>query len=171
VTGVAEKNANWHDTQTFRAALKCSRSTAWTSIRSIYVQSLHINDTGAYWLDISDPSSNTYYNGNKQRIRAPTVLRRAVQGHWATSWANIVSNTSYFSRNQHSISDYSQWYDTVFLLNEYPPVNGVNSAIFSDHQNNFNQEIRSELRRYRLAAAGRWASSIRTPTKTRPSTS
>jgi outer membrane receptor protein involved in Fe transport len=144
VTGVAEKNANWHDTQTFRAALKWQPIDGLDIDPSIYVQSLHINDTGAYWLDISDPSSNTYYNGNKQRDPSTDPFYvAAVKVNWATSWANIVSNTSYFSRNQHSISDYSQWYDTVFLLNEYPPVNGVNSAIFSDHQNNFNQEIRA----------------------------
>ena len=34
---------------------------------SIYVQTLHINDTGAYWVSMSNPSDNTYYNGNAQR--------------------------------------------------------------------------------------------------------
>lgn len=144
VTGITEKNANWHDTQTFRLALKWQPVDGLDVDPSIYVQSLHINDTGAYWLNISDASSNTYYNGNKQRDPSTDPFYvAAVKVNWATAWANIVSNTSYFSRNQHSISDYSQWYDTVFLLNEYPPVNGVNSAIFTDHQNNFNQEIRA----------------------------
>ena len=62
---------------------------------------------------------------------------------WNQPWANIVSNTSYFSRQQHSVSDYSQWFDTVFFYNQYPPVGEINSSYFTDHQNNFNEEIRA----------------------------
>ena len=144
ITGTAEKNANWHNTQTFRAALKWQATDNLTVDPSVYVQTLHINDTAAYWLNISDPASNRYNNGNAQRDPSTDPFWiAAVKVNWNQPWANIVSNTSYFSRQQHSISDYSQWYDSAFLFIQYPPPNGINSAYFTDHQNNFNQEIRA----------------------------
>jgi|HubBroStandDraft_1064217.scaffolds.fasta_scaffold00044_84 iron complex outermembrane receptor protein len=143
VTDTTEKNANWHDTQTFRAALKWQPVDGLTVEPSIYMQTLHINDTAAYWLNISDPSDNVYNNGNAQRDPStdPWYLG-AVKVTWNLPWATIVSNTSYFDRQQHSVSDYSQWFDTVFFYNQYPPVGQVNSSYFTDHQNNLNEEIR-----------------------------
>ncbi|MEP6885136.1 MAG: TonB-dependent receptor [Gammaproteobacteria bacterium] len=143
VTDTTEKNANWHDTQTFRAALKWQPVEGLTVEPSIYVQTLHINDTGAYWLNISNPSDNVYNNGNAQRDPStdPWYLG-SLKVSWNLPWATIVSNTSYFDRQQHSVSDYSQWFDTVFFYNQYPPVGEVNSSYFTDHQNNFNEEIR-----------------------------
>jgi iron complex outermembrane receptor protein len=143
VTGVTESNANWNDTQTFRAALKWQPIDGLSIDPSVYIQTLHINDTGVYWYDISNPSNNVYNNGNAQRDPStdPWYLA-SVKLSWNQPWANIISNTSYFSRRQHSISDYSQWFDTVFFLNEYPPVGQVNTAYFTDHQINLNEEIR-----------------------------
>jgi iron complex outermembrane receptor protein len=143
VTDTTEKNANWHDTQTFRAALKWQPVDGLTVEPSIYMQTLHINDTAAYWLNISDPSDNVYNNGNAQRDPStdPWYLG-SFKVSWNLPWATIVSNTSYFDRQQHSVSDYSQWFDTVFFYNQYPPVGQVNSSYFTDHQNNFNEEIR-----------------------------
>jgi outer membrane receptor protein involved in Fe transport len=143
ITDTTEKNANWRDTQTFRAALKWQPVEGLSIEPSIYVQTLHINDTTAYWLNISNPSDNVYNNGNAQRDPStdPWYLG-SVKVTWNQPWATITSNTSYFSRQQHSVSDYSQWFDTVFFYNEYPPVGEVNTAYFTDHQNNFNEEIR-----------------------------
>jgi iron complex outermembrane receptor protein len=143
ITDTTEKNANWRDTQTFRAALKWQPIDGLSIDPSIYVQTLHINDTAAYWLNISNPSDNVYNNGNAQRDPStdPWYLG-SVKVTWNQPWATIVSNTSYFSRQQHSVSDYSQWFDTVFFLTEYPPVGQVNTSYFTDHQNNFNEEIR-----------------------------
>jgi iron complex outermembrane recepter protein len=143
VTDTTEKNANWHDTQTFRAALKWQPADGLTVEPSIYVQTLHINDTAAYWLNMSNPSDNLYNNGNAQRDPStdPWYLG-AVKVSWNLPWATIVSNTSYFDRQQHSVSDYSQWFDTVFFYNQYPPVGQVNTSYFTDHQNNLNEEIR-----------------------------
>jgi iron complex outermembrane recepter protein len=143
VTDTTEKNSNWHDTQTFRAALKWQPVDGLTVEPSIYVQTLHINDTAAYWLNMSNPSDNVYNNGNAQRDPStdPWYLG-SIKVTWNQPWATITSDTSYFSRQQHSVSDYSQWFDTVFFYNQYPPVGEVNSSYFTDHQNNFNEEIR-----------------------------
>jgi iron complex outermembrane recepter protein len=143
VTGTVEPNSNWHDTDTFRAALRWAPTQNLTIDPSFYLQSLHINDTGAYWVNISNPDDNVYRNGNAQRNPSndPWWIA-ALKLNWNLSWATLVSNTSYFSRQQHSVSDYTQWISTVFLFNQYPPVGDASYSYFTDHQNNFTQEIR-----------------------------
>jgi iron complex outermembrane recepter protein len=147
VTGTIDSNSNWHDTQTFRVALRWTPSDTVTIDPSFYVQTLHINDTGAYWMNISNPADNVYRNGNAQPNPStdPWYIG-ALKINWDLPWANLVSNTSYFSRNQHSVSDYSQWISTVFLFNQYPPVGDTSSSFFTDHQNNFTEEIRLSSR-------------------------
>jgi len=141
VTGTTERNANWHDTQTFRAALRWQPVEGLTIDPSIYIQTLHVNDTGAYWLNISDPSSNHYNNGNAQRDPStdPWYLG-SLKLTWNLPWATLISNTSYFDRQQHSVSDYTQWFDTVFFYDQYSRF--INSSYFTDRQNNLNEEIR-----------------------------
>ncbi len=141
-------NANWHDTQTGRLALKWAPSDDLTVTPSIYAQTLHYNDTGAYWISLSNPSDNRYYNGNAQRDPStdPWYLG-ALKVDWNAPFAHLVSNTSYFSRNQHSVSDYTQWLNTVFFGNQFAGASGNTSqnvsAYFTDSQNNFAQEIRA----------------------------
>ena len=59
-----EANANFSETTTARLALKWKVSDALEITPSIYYQRLQINDTSAYWVALSDPSSNVYRNGN-----------------------------------------------------------------------------------------------------------
>ncbi len=142
VDHVVEKNANWHDTQTFRLALKWQPTDNLSISPSIFVQTMHINDTGAYWQNISKPSDSVYNNGNAQRNPSTDpfwVASLKINQH--TDRIDFVSNTSYYSRSQHSVSDYTQWYNTVFLWDQYNQ--SPNSAPFTDVQKNFNQEFRA----------------------------
>jgi outer membrane receptor protein involved in Fe transport len=115
---------------------------------SVYVQTLHYNDTGAYWLSLSDPANNAFNNGNAQRDPStdPWYLG-AVKIDWNTPIMHLVSNTSYFSRSQHSMSDYTQWWNTVFFGDQFTGAHGNSSenvsAYFQDRQDNFTQEIRA----------------------------
>jgi iron complex outermembrane recepter protein len=146
--GTTEKNSNWHDTQTARLALKWQPVDGLSVSPSIYVQTLHYNDTGAYWVSLSDPANNVYNNGNAQRDPStdPWYLG-AVKIDWNTPIMHLVSNTSYFSRSQHSMSDYTQWWNTVFFGDQFAGANGNSSenvsAYFQDRQDNFTQEIRA----------------------------
>ncbi len=143
IAGTTESNANWHDTQTARLALKWAPTDNLTVSPSIYVQTLHYNDTGAYWQFLSNPSDNQFNNGNAGRDPStdPWYVG-AIKVEWTAPFAHVTSNTSYFSRDQHSTSDYTQWIDTVFLYNQYPPVGDFATAYFTDNQDNFTQEIR-----------------------------
>lgn len=143
VTNVTEPNANWHDTATFQGKLRWQPIENLTIDPSIYIQTLHINDTGAYWINISDPANSVYNNGNAQRNSStdPWTVS-ALKIAWHLPWADLFSATSYLARDQHSSSDYSQWVDTIFLSNQYPAPGDTSTAPFTDHQRNFTQEIR-----------------------------
>jgi iron complex outermembrane receptor protein len=138
-----EKNANWTDTQTVRLALKWQPIDGLTVAPSIYVQTLHINDTGAYWLSISNPSDDRYNNGDEQRDAAtdPWYLG-ALKVNWDNPYVHLSSNTSYFSRSQHATTDYTQWLNTVFFGDQFDYTQPV-TATFQDRQDNFTQEIRA----------------------------
>jgi iron complex outermembrane receptor protein len=142
-TGNVEPNSNWQRTTTLRAALKWAAADSLSVTPSFYYQKLHINDTAAYWINLSDPASGVYRNGNA--LTNPSTdpfWLAAIKVEWHLGGADLTSNTSYFSRHQHSVSDYTQFWRATFLGNTYPQPGDVDYAPFADTQNNFYQEVR-----------------------------
>ena len=147
-TGTTEKGANWQETVTFRAALKWKASDTVSVTPSIYFQRLQINDTAAYWDYLSDPGAGTFRNGNA--LRNPSTdpfWLAAVKVDWNLGFAQLVSNTSYYARDLHSTSDYSQYLRATWTLfgelpNTYPVAGAHGYATFRDVQRNFYQEFR-----------------------------
>ena len=147
VTGTAESNANWQETTTMRAALKFAVSRDTSVIASVYHQQLKLNDTSAYWESISDPANGHFLNGNAQpdSSKDPMTLW-AVKVNSDLGWSKLTSSTSYFTRNQSGVSDYTQFLGTVFLGNPYlngpGSAGGPGSAYFTDSQRNVIEEIK-----------------------------
>jgi iron complex outermembrane receptor protein len=145
---VNQTDANWQETVTLRGALKWAVSDAVTISPSFYYQQLHINDTASYWVGLSNPSQDTYYNGNQLNnpSRDPFWLA-AVKAEWNLGFAQLTSNTSFFDRNQHSTSDYSQYLRATYALfgllpTIYPQPGDAGYATFEDNQRNFYEEVR-----------------------------
>ena len=133
---------------TLRGALKWAVSDAVTISPSFYYQELHINDTASYWVGLSNPSQDTYYNGNQLNnpSRDPFWLA-AVKVDWNLGFAQLTSNTSFFDRNQHSTSDYTQYLRATYALfgllpTIYPQPGDAGYATFEDNQRNFYEEVR-----------------------------
>ena len=147
-TGTTEKASNWQQTATFRVALKWQINDAVSITPSIYYQRLHINDTAAYWADLSNSSASVYRNGNAgTNPSTDPFWLGALKLEWDLGFAHLVSNTSYLSRKQHSVSDYSQYLRATYTLfgllpGTFPPPGARGSAYFRDEQRNFYQEIR-----------------------------
>jgi outer membrane receptor protein involved in Fe transport len=146
--GVSERDANWQETFTLRGALKWAVTDAVTVSPSFYYQNLHINDTASYWVALSDPGSQRYYNGNAltNPSRDPFWLA-AVKIDWNLGFAQLTSNTSFFHRNQHSTSDYTQYLRATYglfglLPSIFPQAGDQGYATFEDDQKNWYQEIR-----------------------------
>ena len=146
--GTAEKAANWQQTTTFRLALKWKLSDTVSLTPSIYYQRLQINDTAAFWADLSNPGSDVYRNGNRLRNTSTDPFwLGAVKFDWDLGFAQLVSNTSYYARDQSAVSDYSQylratWTNFAELPNTFPPSGAMGYAPFGDVQRNFYEEVR-----------------------------
>ena len=143
-----EKRANWQQTMTLRAALTWKVNDNLKVTPSVYYQRLQINDTAAYWMSLSDPSAGVYRNGNAlpNPSTDPFTLA-AIKAELDLGFATLTSNTSYLSRDQHSVSDYSQYLRATWTLfgelpNTYPQNGAIGYAPFGDVQRNFYQEFR-----------------------------
>jgi len=146
--GQGQGDANWHETFTLRGALKWAVSDKLTVSPSFYYQDLHINDTASFWVALSDPGSQRYYNGNAltNPSRDPFWLA-AVKVDWNPGFAQLTSNTSFFHRNQHSTSDYTQYLRATYgsfdlLPSIFPQPGDQGYAVFRDEQKNWYQELR-----------------------------
>ena len=138
------QNSNWQQTTSIRGELKWAVNDALSISPSFYYQELHINDTAVYWPNLSDPGSDIYRDGN--RLANPSTdpfWLAAIKADWDLGFGQLTSNTSYYSRDQHSRSDYTQYLRASFLGNTYPTsAEDGGYAPFEDKQSNFYQEFR-----------------------------
>lgn len=144
-----EKDANWQETVTFRAAVKWKPNDAVEVTPSIFYQRLKINDTAAYWIVLSDPASTAYRNGNRAAdISNDPFTISSIKVKWDAGFADFFSNTSYLAREMTSNSDYTQylratWQSFGELANTFPQsANDHGYALFHDTQRNFYEELR-----------------------------
>lgn len=146
--GVTEPDSNWQQTVTLRGALTWAVNDSVTVTPSVYYQQLHVNDTAAYWANLSNPSSDTFYNGNSLPNSAhDPFLLSAVKIDWNLGFAQLTSTTSDFWRNQSGTSNYTNIDRAVFapsglLPTIYPEPGDAGAAYFQDDQRNLYQEIR-----------------------------
>jgi outer membrane receptor protein involved in Fe transport len=142
---VTEANSNYQETVVVRGALKWAITERLSITPSVYYQQLSLGDTSAYWPSLSDPGASNFENGNAQRnTSADPFYLAAVKAEWDAGAAHLTSNTSYFSRTQHSISDYTQFDRALFGLTLPPPPGDLGTSHDADSQNNFYQEFRLE---------------------------
>jgi len=151
---VVDPNSNASTTKTARLALKWAANDNLTITPSFYYQTRHVDDSSSWW-DIQpgtpppDPTNgqftDTLRNGNE--IAQPSTddfTLSAVRIDWSLGWARLVSNTSYFKRNQSAVSDYSAVDRAIFLGDPYPAAPVSAPGYWADDQANWTQEIRLE---------------------------
>lgn len=138
-----ERHSNYQETVVLRGALKWAIGDQVSITPSVYFQELSLGDTSAYWPSLSDPGAAGFENGNAQRnTSADPFYLAAVKVDWDAGAAHLTSNTSYFSRTQHSISDYTQFDRALFGLTLPPPPGDLGTSHDADHQDNFYEEVR-----------------------------
>ncbi len=137
-------DSNWQKTTSVRADLKWQPTDSLSVSPSFYYQKLELNDTATYWPNLSDPGAAVFRNGN--RLANPSYdpfWLAAIRAEWDVGIGNLISNTSYYSRNMRSISDYTQYERISFLSNTYPTsALDAGYSPFQDKQSNFYQEVR-----------------------------
>jgi outer membrane receptor protein involved in Fe transport len=110
---------------------------------SVYYQETWNNDAGTYWEVPSDAEKGRFNNGNavanwnRDRFVLPALKIEAELGD-----VSLVSNTSYFNRNQKAQNDYTVFEAALWTGNPFYPAGMYAPAFQYNKQSNFTQEVR-----------------------------
>lgn len=146
-----DPRSNWQETSTLRGALTYVVAEGLSVTASLYYQEQYLNDTEYYWKELSNPSANEFNNGNV--IPSPDrdkFYLPALKVVWNLGAARLVSDTSYFSRNQYSTTDATMLDRAEYLFGAtypafpYPPPGVTAPEYNTDGQDNFSEEVRLE---------------------------
>jgi len=149
---VVDPASNAAATEAARIAMKWNVASNITLTPSFYYQTRHVDDTSAWWQIAPGEEGPTrgefdvpFRNGNP--IANPSTdsfTLSAVKIEWSLGGVRLVSNTSYYRRDERAITDYTEYDRAVFLGDPFPPA-GVRAATsWKDEQANWTQEMRLE---------------------------
>lgn len=144
--------SNWSRSMTARFALKWAPTDRVALTPSIYYQKRDVNDTAAWWSPVPgepDPTNGQFArplrNGNAvSNPGTDEFVLPALRIDANLGSVRLVSNTSYYKRNQSAISDYTEYDRAVFLGNPYPEAGDEARGFWEDNQENWTQELRLE---------------------------
>jgi iron complex outermembrane receptor protein len=147
---VVDPASNAATTKAARIALKWNVAANVTVTPSISYQTRHVDDTSAWWQIApgqQDPTQGEFdvpfRNGNV--VANPSADRftlAAVKIDWLLGDLRLVSNTSYYQRDEWAITDYTEYDRAVFLGNPFPPPGVQAATSWTDDQHNWTQEVR-----------------------------
>ena len=145
-TAPVDKGANFSDTHVLRLAVGYHPNEQLTVTPSVFYQDRRLHDIGTFWEGASAPGASKFVNG--QPLAQPDhdhFVLAALNIQDNLGFATLISNTSFYERNDALIDDYSTLIPAVFT----PPVNFVPSdpnyaayARMRNFQSAWNQEIR-----------------------------
>ena len=119
-TNTIDNNANRQDSIVLKGAVTFALSDKLSITPSIYYQNLRLNDAPTFWGALSNQSNGKFNNGNA--ITVPSKDRFVLPALKITlnlGAVEVVSNTSYFDRHNHSINDYSAFEAGIWAGNPY----------------------------------------------------
>lgn len=148
---LVDKRANSNKTITARLALKWAITDKLSVTPSIYYQKRTIDGSSAYWSiapGSAETANNLFFGTFRSGAEVPGTgddrfTLSALKIEWDLGWAQLVSNTSYYDRNQKGYSDYTQFNRSIFLGSPFFDTgNNVSPTQWGDEQKNFTQEVR-----------------------------
>ncbi|MEJ1962699.1 MAG: TonB-dependent receptor [Gammaproteobacteria bacterium] len=142
--------SNSSATTTARLALKWAATDTLSIAPSVYYQKRDVDDTAAWWSPRPgnpDPTNGQFDNPlrNGNAVAQPSTdqfLLPALKVGWNLGSMQLISNTSYFKRDQSATTDYTQYDRAIFLGNPYPRAGAQGLGFWGDHQRNWTQELR-----------------------------
>ena len=161
-TGTPLHNTNWTGVGGFHASLKFAPNDVLAITPSISYQIQHVNDNpgNIYWLATSSPKSGVftepmYFAGNPATNPAinPTDIPNNDEGNdrfYLPALAinanlgpvTLVSNTSYFDRDEHQWTDNTDLYEFLYAIAPTPRPGDKAASIYTNAQQNLTQELR-----------------------------
>jgi iron complex outermembrane recepter protein len=118
----AQENANFSNDVVARLAAKWAVNDSVTVTPSFLYENLNVNDLTAYWPVLSNPNSDSYKNGDPERLPEPDRFYLPALKIEAELGGDVslISNTSYFHR--YNLSGYS---GTDYNLSYYQTFNNT----------------------------------------------
>ncbi len=145
VNFVAEENSNFQDSRVAKGSLLFAPTEALEILASVYYQNVEYNDTNTWWRALSNQDSGVYRQGNA--LRQPSKDRftlPALTVNWDLGALRLVSNTSYFDRNQQAINDYTAFESALWARFWTFPVGMAAPTTQINTQKGLTQELRLE---------------------------
>lgn len=146
----ADKNSNDQTSLVLRGALAMAPTERLTITPSIFYQRTHSYDRSQYL----DPKSGSYgylTNPGDHQLRDLEYLRTPVHDRFALPALKIdydlgpvelISNTSFFIRNEQDVRDYSFYFSSLFTGSDFAGAANGDPSFAGNRQRNFTQEIR-----------------------------
>ncbi|MBV8976599.1 MAG: TonB-dependent receptor [Alphaproteobacteria bacterium] len=104
---VLQSNTNYVDTYVGRAALTWKPTSALVVTPSVFYQNRHQNNIDDYWVGISNPDQGIYKTGTPENMAdKDRFTLAALKADYDFGGAELISNTSYFTRHE-LVQDYS----------------------------------------------------------------
>ena len=121
-----ERSANHGDAYNLRLAAVWQPLSTFTVTPSIIYQNINKHDESTYWPAYSNPGSGHFNNATPERLPVKDkYYLPALKLEWALAHSQIISNTSYYSRDEETA-----YLGTVYDLNYYQalgwPTNPIN---------------------------------------------
>lgn len=157
--GTQYKDADWSETTALRAALTFSPTGNLKITPAILYQKQYINDAaGTFWPAASDYSTGDF--ATPQWVSTVDAGHIAIPGEpklepmkdrfvlpslaidWGLGGVRLVSNTSFFTRRQSFVSDYTITYERLYAGKQVPAAGDRAITYFTNGQDNFVQEVR-----------------------------
>jgi outer membrane receptor protein involved in Fe transport len=139
---VVDKNANSQETIVGSASFLWQATPVLSIAPSVFYQDVSVDDGGFYWETLSDGdddlnNGNALANTSDDDFVLPS-LRIAYEGERI----EVISNTSYFYRDQEAINDYTVFEAALWTGNPFYAEGTFAPASQFNKQKNFTQELR-----------------------------
>ncbi len=146
-----DDDTNWSDATILRAALKFAPTETLSVTPSVLFQSSHNGSTSSMWETYTDLDKGQYISGNPRMSSGhDRYVLPALAMELALPSVSIISNTSYFHRNQFADNDNTTFQAVNFGLLKAtgPNIPGLPdytaSAEIQTRQRDFTQELRAQ---------------------------
>ena len=144
-TGIVDRNSNWQNAASLRVALTYAPAPGLQISPSVYYQDVRVNSSGRFWDGFSRPGDGSFLNGD--------AVNSPFQDRWSLSALNVkydvgsvslISNTSYFDRNN------TNYYDCTTCILQLSPLGPQlltpqqflpNLPRFAEQAHDLNQQI------------------------------
>jgi iron complex outermembrane recepter protein len=147
---VTSPNSNYKDSSVIHGSLLWEPIANLSITTSLYYQDTDLNDSNVYWEEFS--------SGNQFQSAAlgpqPSIdhfYLPSVKVEWGGDYVHVISNSSYFSRNNHGVNDFTTADNTnlgggIAPAFSYYPLPGETQAggHYVDLQTSYTQELRFE---------------------------